>query len=125
MEFSRQEYWSQYSLLQEILSTLIKPRSPALQKDFLLSELPGKPDHHKTLLQTLDLLFSTNLHKAPLPCFLSTPKALPQMLPFMAGSHEILPLLPPTSLELSPDLLFLYHLFLPAIIIFQSSSARR
>ena len=54
MEFSRQEYWSG---IEEYWSTRvlpfpspgylpnpgIKPRSPTLQADTLLSELPGKP----------------------------------------------------------------------------------
>ena len=39
MEFSRQEYWSGYSLFQGG----IKPVCPALQLDSLLSEPPGEP----------------------------------------------------------------------------------
>ena len=39
MEFSRQEYWSGLPFP----SPGIKPRSPSLQADALLSEPPGKP----------------------------------------------------------------------------------
>jgi len=43
--FSRQKYWS--GLLcpppEDLLNPGIKPRSPALQADFLPSEPPGKP----------------------------------------------------------------------------------
>jgi len=43
MEFSRQEYWSGLPLLPpgDLPNTGIKPRSPALQADSLLSEPPG------------------------------------------------------------------------------------
>ena len=45
MEFSRQEYWSGLPCPPpgDLLNPRIEPRSPALQADSLLSELPGKP----------------------------------------------------------------------------------
>ena len=45
MEFSRQEYWSgkPFSSLGDLPNLGIKPESPALQTDSLLSEPPGKP----------------------------------------------------------------------------------
>ena len=45
MEFSRQEYWSRLPFPSpgDLPDPGIKPRSPALQADVLLSELPGKP----------------------------------------------------------------------------------
>ena len=46
MEFSRQEYWSglPFTSPGNLPNPGIKPRSPALQADSLLSELPGKPN---------------------------------------------------------------------------------
>ena len=43
--FSRQEYWSGYPFLSpgDLPDSGIKPRSPALQANSLLSEPPGKP----------------------------------------------------------------------------------
>ena len=54
MEFSRQEYWSggPFSSLWDLPYPGIKPRSPALQADFLPSEPPGKP--MKTMLWIFD-----------------------------------------------------------------------
>ena len=45
MEFSRQEYWSglPFPSPGDLRNPEIKPRSPALQADYLLSEPPGKP----------------------------------------------------------------------------------
>ena len=45
MEFSRQEYWSglPFPSLGDLAHPGIKPGSPALQADSLLSEPPGKP----------------------------------------------------------------------------------
>ena len=45
MEFPRQEYWSGLSFPSsgDLPNPGIKPRSPALQADSLLSEPPGKP----------------------------------------------------------------------------------
>ena len=45
MEFSRQEYWSglPFPSPGDFPNTGIKPGSPALQADSLLSEPPGKP----------------------------------------------------------------------------------
>ena len=45
MEFSRQEYWSGLPFLSsgDLPDPGIKPGSPALQRDSLLSEPPGKP----------------------------------------------------------------------------------
>ena len=44
MEFSRQEYWSRLPFPSpgDLPNTEMKPRSPALQADSLLSEPPGK-----------------------------------------------------------------------------------
>ena len=44
MEFSRQEYWSglPFPSPGDLPDPGIEPRSPALQADALLSELPGK-----------------------------------------------------------------------------------
>ena len=43
--FSRQEYWSgmPYPCPGNLPKPVIKPRSPALQADFLPFELPGRP----------------------------------------------------------------------------------
>ena len=43
MEISRQEYWSGmlFPLLRDLPDPGVKPRSPALQADSLLSEPPG------------------------------------------------------------------------------------
>ena len=45
MEFSRQEYWSglPFPSPEDLPDPGIEPRSPALQADTLLSELPEKP----------------------------------------------------------------------------------
>ena len=45
MGFSRQEYWSglPFPSPGDLPDPGIKPRSPALQADVLLSEQPGKP----------------------------------------------------------------------------------
>ena len=49
MEFSIQEYWSglPFPTPGDLPDPGIKPRSPALQVDFLLSEPPGKPKPQK------------------------------------------------------------------------------
>ena len=46
MGFSMQEYWSGFPFPspEYLLHQEIKPRSPALQADILLSEPPGKPN---------------------------------------------------------------------------------
>ena len=46
MEFSRQEYWSglPFPSPGDLPNPGIKPKSPALQTDALLSEPPGKPN---------------------------------------------------------------------------------
>ena len=48
MEFSRQEYWSGWPFLSPgyLPNPGIKPRSPRLWADALLSELSGKPLFH-------------------------------------------------------------------------------
>ena len=45
MEFSKQEYWSGLPFLSpgDLPNPGVKPESPALQADFLLSEPLGKP----------------------------------------------------------------------------------
>ena len=49
MEFSRQEYWSRlpFPSPEDLSSPGTELRSPALQEDSLLSELPGKPHHSR------------------------------------------------------------------------------
>ena len=53
MEFSRQEYWSglPFSSPGDLPNPGIKPRSPELHADTLLSEPPGKPKWSGTLEQ--------------------------------------------------------------------------
>ena len=66
MEFSRQEYWN--GLLcpppGDLPNPGIKPRSPALQEDSLLSEPPGKPTNtgvgNLSLLQGIFLTQESN-----------------------------------------------------------------
>ena len=52
MGFSRQEYWSGLTFLspEDLPDPGIKPRSPALQADSLLSEPPGKTHMYKHTL---------------------------------------------------------------------------
>ena len=50
VEFSRQEYWREFPSPRDLPYQGIKPRSPALCADSLLSEPPGKP-HSKWLAQ--------------------------------------------------------------------------
>ena len=47
MEFSRQEYWSgvPFPSPEDLPNPGIKPGSPTLQADALLSEPPGKPSY--------------------------------------------------------------------------------
>ena len=51
-EFARQEYWSglPFSSPGDLPNPGIEPRSPALQANALLSELPGKPYANTTSL---------------------------------------------------------------------------
>ena len=53
MEFSRQEYWSglPFPSPGDLPDSGIKPRSPVLQADTLLSEPPGKPKKKKIILE--------------------------------------------------------------------------
>ena len=53
MEFSRQEYWSglPFPSSGDLPDSGIKPRSPVLQADTLLSEPPGKPKKKKIILE--------------------------------------------------------------------------
>ena len=57
MEFSRQEYWSglPFPLPGNLPDPWIKPESPALQADALLSELLGKPLLQTPILTSLKL----------------------------------------------------------------------
>ena len=75
MGFSRQEYWSglPFHSIGNLLDSGIKPRSPALQADSLLSELPEKP--HGLLVLTYYLIDQTLLSfsfcsKMGLPSFI-------------------------------------------------------
>ena len=54
MRFSRQGYWSGLPLPSpgDFPNPGIKPRSPALQADSLLTELQGKPTYQYTFVQT-------------------------------------------------------------------------
>ena len=56
MGFSRQEYWSAlpFPSPRDLPDPGIKPRSPALQADFLPAEPPGKPKN--TGMGSLSLL---------------------------------------------------------------------
>ena len=56
MGFSRQEYWNGYPFPspEDLPNPGIKPRSPTLQEDSFLSELPGKPKN--TEVGSLSLL---------------------------------------------------------------------
>ena len=68
--FSRQEYWSGlHALLQGIFpSQGIKPRSPTLQADSLLSEPPGKPKNTGVVsLSFLQGIFLTQESNQGLP----------------------------------------------------------
>ena len=124
MEFSRQEYWSLCSLLQEIFPT-------QGSNSGLL--------HWRKILHCLSyqgsLAFTKPFFK-PWACF-----SLPIFTQLLLVSSPLLghllrgllswriswnPCTSPTHItELSPDLLFLYHLLLPAIIICLSPSTRR
>ena len=57
MEFSRQEYWSglPFPPPGNLPDPWIKPESPALQADALLSELLGKPLFQTPILTSLKL----------------------------------------------------------------------
>ena len=56
--FSRQEYWSGLPCPppKDLLNPGIEPRSPALQADSLLSELPGRSNKHLKSLISPNLL---------------------------------------------------------------------
>ena len=56
MEFSRQEYWSglPFPSPGDLPGPGIKPGSPVLQADSLLSEPPGKP-HVSTIFSNITL----------------------------------------------------------------------
>ena len=58
MEFSKQEYWSGLTFPSpgDLPDPGIKPRSPALQADSLLSEPPGKPIGHHIKIQKKHLV---------------------------------------------------------------------
>ena len=60
MEFSRQEYWSEFLFPSpgDLPDPRIQPRSPALPLDSLPFELPGKPKHHNCFLILLTLCYS-------------------------------------------------------------------
>ena len=61
MGFSRQEYWSGFPLPSpgNLPEPKIEPRSPALQADSLLTELPGKPKmSERSIHQNLKAFFA-------------------------------------------------------------------
>ena len=55
MELSRQEYWSEYPFPSpgDLSKSGIKPGSPALQEDSLLSRPPGKPKEFDVVFNKL------------------------------------------------------------------------
>ena len=63
MGFSRQEYWSllPFPSPGDLSNSGIKPRSPALQTDSLLSEPLGKPQSTGVILLNLSLYFSLKM----------------------------------------------------------------
>ena len=63
MGFSRQEYWTgvPFPTPGDLPDSGIKPWSPALQKDSLLSELPGKPNFSTIPIETSGSFFSQSL----------------------------------------------------------------
>ena len=80
MEFSRPEYWSEYPFPSpgDLPNTGMKPRSPALQVDFLPAEPQGKPKNtgvgNLSLLQQIFLIQELNwnlLHCRRILCQLS------------------------------------------------------
>ena len=66
--FSRQEYWSELPCPppEDLPNSGIKPRSPALQVDYLLSEAPGEPKNtgvgSLSILQGIFSIQELNLH---------------------------------------------------------------
>ena len=61
LEFSREEYWSGYPFPSpgDLHDPGIKPGSPALQADSLLSEPPGKPSLDIKEVYFVSSLFNT------------------------------------------------------------------
>ena len=74
MEFFRQEYWSglPFPFLGDLPDPGIKPGSPALQADSLLTELRGKPIVLKLKVQLYFLLKT----KLKLMCFQGFPRKI-------------------------------------------------
>ena len=62
MGFSRQEYWSglPFPSPGDLPDSGVKPRSPALQADVLISEPPGKPPK---IIKLEDKNFQTTIIK--------------------------------------------------------------
>ena len=67
VKFSRKEYWCglPFHSPGDLPSPGIQPRSPALQADSLLSELPGKPQYYQRSAKIINFL-SRPLSRAPL-----------------------------------------------------------
>ena len=63
MKFSRQEYWSGLSFPspRDLPNPGIKPRSPALQADSLLSEPSGKLLYSRYILNKIGMIFLLNI----------------------------------------------------------------
>ena len=76
MGFSKQEYWSglPFPSPEDLPDPGIKPRSPALQADSLLSEPPGKP----TPDLRVPVKFVLKNHLAQEPLVAQTVKSLPE-----------------------------------------------
>ena len=64
MEFSRQEYWSglPFPSPGDLTDPGIKPESPALQADALLSEPPGNP-YISSILSSISRPMPETLHR--------------------------------------------------------------
>ena len=73
MGFFRQEYWSELPFPSpgNLPDPGIKPRSPALQADALLSERPGKPTQHMPSIYYV-WRDGISIHQACFPIFLGT-----------------------------------------------------
>ena len=63
MGFSRQEYWNGFPCPSpwDLPDPVIKPRSPALQMDSLLSETSGKPIYMQYSKLYIRILLNNNI----------------------------------------------------------------
>ena len=87
MGFPRQEYWSRLSFASpgDLPDPIIKPESPALQIDSLLTELWGKPYSH---LNRLEICFSlTQIKSGDRHCYESSRKSSETRFPYIFVHH--------------------------------------